>query len=61
MSDEENGSSAIKYSTTEMAKTLNAGEETTCIVTIQYNKNSTEVPSIKTKTLTGIIEYVQEQ
>ena len=58
--DEESGSPAISYSTTNVAKILNAGEETTLEITITYDPNYTEVPSIKTKTITGIIEYVQK-
>ncbi len=59
--DEENGSPAILYKTTELAPLLKAGEKTTFSVTIVYDKNATEVPEVKTKTITGIIEYVQEQ
>ncbi len=58
--DEENGSSAIIYTTTEPAQDLNAGEETTFTVTVSYDPKATKVPEIKTKTITGIIEYVQK-
>lgn len=61
LSDEVNGSPAIKYSTTNLASDLLAGEETTLTVTVKYDESYTEVPSIKTKTITGIINYVQER
>ena len=57
--DEESGSEAITYSTTELAKTLDAGGQTKLQVTIQYDPKATQIPSIKTKAITGIIEYVQ--
>ena len=60
-SDEENGSPAIIYSNTNPSSTLKAGTETTFTVTVTYNENITEVPEIKTKIFTAIIEYVQEQ
>ncbi len=58
--DDENGSPAINYTTTEPSKILNAGERTTFTVTVEYDLETTEIPSIKTKTITGIIEYVQK-
>ena len=57
---EEGGSEAIIYETTELKSPLKSGEEDTFLVKLKYDPNSTEVPSIKTKTITGIIEYVQE-
>lgn len=59
MSDDKNGSEAIIYSTTELDHELNVGEQTKLEVTVKYDPNATEIPNIKTKTLTGIIEYVQ--
>ncbi len=59
-SDEEHGSSAIIYSNTEPSETLLAGEQTTVTVTITYDETVTELPEIKTKSVTGIIEYVQK-
>ena len=59
--DEDTGSPAILYKTSELASSLSAGEQTTLTVTIQYDPKTTEVPSVKTKSITGIIEYVQEQ
>ena len=58
-SDEKNGSPAIMYETTELASSLLAGEKTTFTVTVKYDPNCSEVPDVKTKTITGIIEYVQ--
>lgn len=58
--DEDTGSPAISFSTTSLANTLNAGEQTTFTVTIKYDEKTTEVPSIKTKTITGKIEYIQK-
>ena len=57
--DNVNGSPAINYSYTEPAKILNSGEETSLTVTATYDEQAEEVPEIKTKTITGIIEYVQ--
>ena len=58
--EEENGSPAISYETSEIDHELKTGEQTTYTVKIIYDPNSTEVPSIKTKTITGIIEYEQK-
>ncbi len=58
-SDEENGSPAIMYETTELASTLLAGEKTSFTVTVKYDPNCIEVPDVKEKTITGIIEYIQ--
>ena len=59
-SDEEHGSSAIIYSNTSPSQTLLAGQETTFTVTVTYDESVTEVPEIKTKSIIGIIEYVQK-
>ncbi len=58
--DNENGSPAISYETTTPATNLGAGEQTTFTVKVTYNAETTEIPSVKTKTITGIIEYVQD-
>ncbi len=58
--EEENGSEAIKFTTTGIAPTLEPGAQTTLNVKIEYDSKTTEVPSIKTKTITGIINYVQK-
>lgn len=60
ISDEVNGSPAIIYSTTNLADTLNAGETTTLTLKVKYDPNCTETPSIKTKTITGTIKYIQK-
>ena len=59
--EEENGSEAIKYSTSPVAATLAAGEETKMTIKVEYDPEYTEIPTVKTKTITGIIEYVQER
>ena len=58
--DDKEGSPAISYETTSPATSLGAGEQTTFTVKVTYNAETTEVPSVKTKTITGIIEYVQD-
>lgn len=58
--EQEDGSEAINYETTELEKTLDAGQQTTFNVKVTYDPETEEIPSIKTKTITGIIEYVQE-
>ena len=57
--EEVEGSEAINYITTELDPLLKAGEEKTFTVTVEYLKEITETPEVKTKTLTGIIEYIQ--
>lgn len=47
--DDVNGSPAISYQITNPALSLKAGTETTCKVQVIYNKETTEVPSIKNK------------
>ena len=58
--DNENGSPAILYSNTSPADTLNAGDQTTLTVTVTYDEDTEEVPEITTKTITGVIDYVQK-
>ena len=60
ISDEVNGSPAIIYSTTNLSDTLSAGETTSLTVKVKYDPNCTETPSVKTKTITGTIKYVQK-
>ena len=60
LADEENGSEAIKYSSTNIAETLGAGEQTKLDITIEYDQETAEVPQVKTKSLTGVVEYVQK-
>lgn len=59
-SDDENGSPAIEYETSSLTPTLAAGEQCTFTVKAKYNSEITETPSVKTKTITGIVEYVQK-
>ncbi len=54
-----NGSPAIVYTHTDPAATLAAGDSTTFTVTTTYDASYTETPAITTKTITGLIEYVQ--
>lgn len=58
--DDINGSPAIIYTTVSPSETLNSGEKTTCTVTVMYDEDSEEVPDLKSKEITGIIEYVQK-
>ena len=58
--EDENGSSAIKYEASEIDEMLESGEKTTVAIKIEYDLETNEIPSIKTKTITGIIEYVQK-
>ena len=58
--DEENGSPAIIYSNTEPSKNLNSGDQTTFTITVTYDEDYTEIPEVKTKQITGIVEYIQK-
>ena len=58
--DDENGSPAINYTTTQPETSLKAGQQTTFTVTVKYDENTKEVPEIRTKTIKGTIDYVQE-
>lgn len=58
--DDENGSPALSYTTVDPSETLNAGDETTCTVTVTYDESYEEIPSVKTKEITGTIEYIQK-
>ena len=57
---EEDGSPAIIYMTSDLPPTLNAGETVTLLIHVRYDENTTEEPEIKTRTITGIIEYIQK-
>lgn len=57
---DENGSSAIVYTTSEPATSLPAGQQTCFLIKVMFDENATEMPEVKTKTITGSIEYVQE-
>lgn len=55
-----NDSPAIIYDYTDPLTSLPAGAQTCVLVHVRYDENATEVPEIKTKTTTGIVEYVQD-
>lgn len=56
---EEGGSPAIDYKVSDLVQSLPAGEQGTFTIDVIYKEDTTEVPDIKTKTITGILEYVQ--
>ena len=58
--EEIDGIEEINYTTSELKKDLNVGESTTFNIIVTYVKSSESVPDVKTKTLTGIIQYVQK-
>ncbi len=59
--DEINGSKAISYETTALSNILKSGDKTSFNITVTYDKDINLEPNdSKTKTITGIIEYVQE-
>lgn len=58
--DNEMGSPAIIYTYENPASSLAAGATTTFTVTATYDESVTEVPDVKTKTITGTINYIQE-
>lgn len=57
---QENGSPAIIYTTTDPAQELAAGGTTTFTVTATFDPSVTAEPEVKTKSITGVIEYVQK-
>ncbi len=57
--EEPEGTEAINYETTSLAETLDVGEKTTFNIIVTY-LDVKEPPVKTTKTLTGIIEYVQK-
>lgn len=58
----ENGSPAIDVTTTNPNKeTLATGEIATATVTFTYKADTTSVPTVKTKSVTGIFNYVQAE
>lgn len=58
--EQTNGSPAIIYETTNPASELPASGSTTFTVTATFDPNATAEPEVKTKTITGIIEYSQK-
>ncbi len=59
--EEIGGIEEINYTTSELKKDLNVGDSTTFNIIVTYVKNTKEIPDVKTKTLTGIIQYVQKE
>lgn len=57
--EQTDGSTAIIYTTSDPSATLAAGAETTFTVTATYDSTVTEVPTVTSKTITGVIDYVQ--
>lgn len=56
----ESGASDITYKYSDPIDSLKTGAQTCILLQVMYDENATETPDIKTKTITGIIEYVQE-
>lgn len=56
----DNGSPAILYETTELDTLLEAGETTSYTIKMEYDENTTEIPDVTTKSITGIVEYEQK-
>ena len=59
--EEIDGIEEINYTTSELKKDLNAGDSTTFNIMVTYVKDTESIPSVKTKTLIGIIQYVQKE
>ena len=59
--EEIDGIEEINYTTSELKKDLNVGDSTTFNIMVTYVKNTKSIPDVKTKTLMGIIEYVQKE
>ena len=58
--EEENGSEAIVYKVSDPIDVLEAGKIVVVLVHVGYDENAVEVPEKTTKSITGIIEYVQK-
>ena len=59
--EEIDGIEEINYTTSELKKDLNVGDSTTFNIIVTYVKSTEKVPDVKTKTLTGIIQYAQKE
>ncbi len=57
---EASGSPAILYTTSGPENELAAGGETCILVKVEYDETTTQMPTITTRTITGIVEYVPE-
>ena len=60
LTPDENGSPAIIYTHTEPEPLLKAGNTTCFLVKVAYDENTEEMPTIKSRTITGIVKYVQK-
>ena len=59
--EEIDGIEEINYTTSEVKKELNVGDSTTFKIMVTYVKSAESIPDVKTKTLVGIIQYVQKE
>ena len=59
--EEMDGIEEINYTTSELKKDLNVGDFTTFNIIVTYVKSTEKIPDVKTKTLMGIIQYVQKE
>ena len=59
--EEIDGIEEINYTTSEVKKELNVGDSTTFKIMVTYVKSTESIPDVKTKTLVGIIQYVQKE
>ena len=57
---EKNGSPAIIYTVSDLPTSLPAGEQAALLLKVAYDENTTEMPTVTSRTITGVIEYVQE-
>ena len=55
------GIEEINYTTSELKQELEAGDSTTFNIIVTYVKDTENIPSEKTKTLVGKIQYVQKE
>ena len=60
LTPDENGSPAIIYTHTDPETLLQAGKTTCFLIKVSYDENTTEMPSIKSRTITGFVKYVQK-
>lgn len=61
--DDTTGSPAIKYTVVSQPvkeSVLASGDSTTVVIKAEYDPTITTIPEVKTKTITGTIEYVQK-
>ncbi len=58
--EQKDGSEDINFTTSELDHFLEAGTQTTLNIKVEYKPKNAEISTVKTKTLTGILEYVQK-